>query len=87
MYIETSGSLAVGSNAFLISPWFARTSGSCLEFFYHMKGKTIGTLNVYTEYIFTWRSKIWSKTGNQSNIWSKAQVTIKSRVFGFKVKW
>lgn len=82
MYIETSGSLPVGSYARLLTPFYKGTTGSCLEFFYHMKGKTIGTLNVYVK--FFGMTKVWSKSGNQSNVWNKAQVAITSR-FGYQV--
>ena len=44
-----------------------------------MYGRTIGTLNVYVKGIAWSMSKVWSKTGNDTNIWNVAQVTIKSR--------
>lgn len=87
MYIETSGSSPKsGDNAILSSPYYPKTTESCLEFYYHMKGKDIGTLNVYSAFFF-WKTKIWSKSGNQSNIWNKALVTIKSPRFSYRVRY
>ena len=85
MYIEVSGSLAAGSKARLVSPRYPATQGSCLQFWYHMYGSTIGTLNVYVRY-FSWSMKnVWSKTGNYTNIWNVAQVTI-SASFSYQVR-
>ena len=84
MYIEVSGSLTAGAKARLNSPRFPSTSGSCLQFYYHMYGATIGTLNVYVKVSSWWNTKVWSKTGNQSDSWNIAQVPIRS-FFSFNV--
>lgn len=88
MYTEVSPlNLNAGDTAHLRSPRHPATQGSCLQFWYHMYGRTIGTLNVYVETFSIFKSKVWSKTGNDSNIWNVAQVNIKSRsgyqVWGF----
>lgn len=80
MYAEVSGKLNAGDKAVLNSPRFPSTSGSCLQFYYHMFGATIGTLNVYVTYSSFWRTKVWSKSGNQSNSWNIAQVSFSSFV-------
>ncbi|CAH3118157.1 unnamed protein product [Pocillopora meandrina] len=80
MYTEVSPlNLNAGDTAHLRSPRYPATQGSCLQFWYHMYGRTIGTLNVYVETFSIFKSKVWSKTGNDSNIWNVAQVNIKSR--------
>ncbi|EDO47787.1 predicted protein [Nematostella vectensis] len=84
MYLEVSGNLQQGDNARLTSVQFPGSSGSCLQFWYHMKGATIGTLNVYVKIFRFSLRKVWSKTGNQSNSWNIAQVTISSS-FSFQV--
>lgn len=80
MYTEVSPtSLQKGAKARLLSPRYPATQGSCLQFWYHMYGRTIGTLNVYIKG-FAWsQTKVWSKTGNDTNIWNVAQVSISSR--------
>lgn len=88
MYIEVSPSnLNRGDFARLLSPRYPATQGSCLQFWYHMYGRTIGTLNVYIKNWSWSMSKVWSKSGNDSNIWNVAQVSISSRyayqVFSF----
>ena len=48
MYIEASAPRKTGDNAILLSPTFAGSAKPrCLNFWYHMYGKAIGTLNVY----------------------------------------
>ncbi|KAH9499286.1 hypothetical protein Btru_003612 [Bulinus truncatus] len=48
MYIEASAK-GKGSNAILYSPLYRGMSEQCVDFFYHMYGKHIGTLNVYAQ--------------------------------------
>lgn len=47
MFIEAS-SRGKGQNAILYSPKYRSLSEQCLEFHYHMYGRNVGTLNVYT---------------------------------------
>ena len=48
MYIEASAK-GRGNNAILYSPLYRGLSDQCLEFYYHMHGRNIGTLNVYAK--------------------------------------
>lgn len=50
MYIEATGKRK-GDKAQLISPTFTKTSGRCLQFWYHMYGSNIGRLNIYKRVI------------------------------------
>ena len=48
MYVEAS-TKAEGHNAILLSPRYHGLGPYCVEFYYHMYGHHIGTLNVYTK--------------------------------------
>ena len=77
MYIEASSPRKKGDNAMLGSAVFTSTSTCQVRFFYHMYGRHIGTLNVYTRTSTTGpMKKIWTKTGDQGNSWVKAAVSI-----------
>lgn len=49
MYTESSAPRRRGDKAWLVSPVYPLTIGSCLQFYYHMYGTNIGTLNVYLQ--------------------------------------
>ena len=51
MYIEATGK-SKGDKAQLLSPRYPKTTGRCLEFWYHMYGSDIGTLTVYKKVRF-----------------------------------
>ena len=80
LYIETSSPRSKGHKAWLVSPPFKSTNGRCLQFWYHMYGSTIGTLNVLLLQNKTRSSPIWSLSSNQGDIWRVAQVTLNSAV-------
>ena len=73
MYIEVS-SISGGDKAILTSPYISTGPGKyCLDFWYHMYGTGIGSLNVYLLYGDK-RHSIWSLSGNQGNLWLRALV-------------
>ncbi|XP_056135309.1 MAM domain-containing glycosylphosphatidylinositol anchor protein 1 [Lampris incognitus] len=84
MYIEASRPRIPGDKARLLSPLFNVTSvrgpkGSgrvpyCVSFYYHMKGKSIGTLNVLLRVrsIASVDSVAWTRSGHQGSEWKKA---------------
>uniref|UniRef100_A0A087Y9U7 MAM domain containing glycosylphosphatidylinositol anchor 1 n=1 Tax=Poecilia formosa TaxID=48698 RepID=A0A087Y9U7_POEFO len=88
MYIEASRPRAQGDKARLLSPLFNVSSvrgpkGSgrvpyCVSFYYHMKGKHIGMLNVLLRVrsIAPVDSVVWTKSGHQGPDWSKAYFDI-----------
>lgn len=79
MYIETSAPRVSGDKARLISPQVTFTQPTCLQFYYHMYGRNIGTLNIYQKTGSTLPiNAVWSKSLNQGNTWIKGQVTIQS---------
>jgi len=52
------------------------SSGSCLQFYYHMFGRHQGRLNAYVNSTST--SPIFSMSGQQGKLWLKGQATITS---------
>lgn len=79
MYIETSLPRRRGQKARLKSPSYkSLAGGKCFQFWYHMYGKDIGTLNVYTKTASSsLDSLVWGRTGDQGNRWKVAQFTVK----------
>ncbi|XP_046871237.1 MAM domain-containing glycosylphosphatidylinositol anchor protein 1, partial [Hypomesus transpacificus] len=91
MFIEASRPRAPGDRARLLSPLYNVTvakgpKGSgrlpyCISFYYHMKGKHIGTLNALlrVKSIASVDSLVWSLTGEQGAGWRQANVIINPR--------
>ncbi|KAK7478852.1 hypothetical protein BaRGS_00029951, partial [Batillaria attramentaria] len=78
MYTEVSWNNP-GVKADLISPDYTpTTSKTCLTFWYHMYGNTIGTLEVYTAPSGDLgnKAKIWTKSGSQGNLWKEASISV-----------
>ncbi|XP_014065463.1 MAM domain-containing glycosylphosphatidylinositol anchor protein 1 [Salmo salar] len=88
MYIEASRPRVLGDTARLLSPLYNVTAargpkGSgrlpyCISFFYHMKGKQIGTLDVWlrVKSIASVDTKVWSLIGNQGPDWNQANIIV-----------
>ena len=66
MYIETSSPRKPSEKAKLVVTVPSNGKKSCLSFYYHMYGATVGSLNVYSGSI-----KVFSKSGNQGNNWMR----------------
>ena len=64
MYIETSSPRRPGDKAKLVLTVPNNGEISCLSFYYHMYGASVGTLNVYSG-----NSKVFNISGQQSNYW------------------
>ena len=80
MFIETSFPRKRGDRARLESEVFPPTpsNGRCMQFWYHMNGSHIGTLNVYMRVYGQSESKLWSLSGDQGKAWNSARVSILS---------
>jgi len=78
MYIEASAPRRPGQKARLFSPGNLPTTGTCVTFFYHMYGNTMGTLNVYAKVGGALGTPILTTSGNHGNKWLQAQVTVTS---------
>ena len=49
----------------------------CLSFFYHMNGPHLGTLRILMVNNSNGETnELWSKTGNQGNVWRQTSVNI-----------
>ncbi|XP_076254669.1 uncharacterized protein LOC143192834 [Rhynchophorus ferrugineus] len=81
MYLETS-SRRNNDTARLISPIYPKSNDiTCLEFWYHMHGRTIGTLKVYIRKISDpWEldpsTAVFSKSGNHGDIWLRGFIDL-----------
>ena len=71
MYIETSSPRLPGDNAKLDLSVSGNGALSCLKFFYHMYGDTMGTLTVYSG-----NTVVYNISGDQGNYWKEAKRTI-----------
>ena len=74
IYLEASQRL-VGDRARLLTRWLATGGPRCLQFWYHMFGRHVGSLNVLIK-TNTSESLIWSQTGGQEDKWILGQVPI-----------
>lgn len=75
MFIEASAK-SRGMNAIIYSPLYRGMEQQCLEFYYHMNGRHIGTLNVYAKARGAELASVWRAYGNQGDIWSVARLAI-----------
>jgi hypothetical protein len=53
----------------------------CLSFYYHMFGKDVNTLNAIIKRSFNDEDIVWTKSGDQGNIWKHGLVNIESDRF------
>ena len=58
---------------------------TCVQFWYHMKGKDIGSLKVYIQNNET-KTLIWNTTGEQGDKWNFGQVGYKGDSKSYKVR-
>jgi hypothetical protein len=75
MHIEASNA-ARNAKAQLVSPDVTVPGELCLQFYYHMYGSHIGTLNVNITTKYQSKYNVWSLSGNQGNMWKKGIVGI-----------
>ena len=83
MYIETSAPRRRGDKARFVSEDFPPVRGSrCLNFWYHMYGRTIDTLKIYIKTgpgnSSSAETPIWQLSGNFGNQWLNGQVPLRS---------
>ena len=71
MYIKTSRPRVQGDLARLRSPAFSFNGATCLTFFYHMYGATIGRLQVTVN-----GRTVFSASGNKGNSWLEAKINL-----------
>ncbi|XP_076116199.1 MAM and LDL-receptor class A domain-containing protein 1-like isoform X1 [Mytilus galloprovincialis] len=73
IHIEASDPRQLGNKARLISPVSLPAEEGCLQFWYHMYGSHIGTLNVYVKSNGLLGIAVWSKKGNKGNGWIRGE--------------
>jgi hypothetical protein len=83
MYIEAT-SKTTGAKAQLISPDVTPAGSVCLQFYYHMYGRHIGTLAIYTRSAQL-SGVLWTRSANQGNKWQRGYQTI-NETSPFKVR-
>ena len=71
MFIETSSPRFAGENAKLELSVAGNGELSCLTFYYHMYGYTMGTLTVYSRYM-----TVFNTSGYHGDNWIEAKRTI-----------
>lgn len=76
MHLEASAK-GRGHTAVLKSPTYKSFTAQCVQFYYHMYGRHMGTLNVYTQSASESDPQaVWRAYGNQGNVWIKARLSI-----------
>lgn len=76
MHLEASAK-GRGHTAVLTSPSYKSFTAQCVQFYYHMFGRHMGTLNVYTQSTTASEvQSVWRAYGNQGNVWIKARLSI-----------
>ncbi|XP_033124021.1 MAM and LDL-receptor class A domain-containing protein 1-like isoform X2 [Anneissia japonica] len=79
MYIETSNPRNYNQTARIWTPSYPATNGTCVEWFYHMYGATVNTLNVYIINTGgTVGTPVWTKRDDQGNLWRLGQISVKT---------
>ncbi|KAK7478151.1 hypothetical protein BaRGS_00030598 [Batillaria attramentaria] len=83
-YIETSDP-GPGDNAGLESTHLTPNYAYCLDFWYHMYGTSIGSLNIRLKEKGSVGAPIWTKTGPSEQMWHHAQIDIAAQPAAFSV--
>ena len=73
-----------GEPAILLSSVIGPGKAICVQFWYHMKGKDIGSLKVYIQTNET-KTLVWNTTGAQGDKWKFGQVGYKGDSKSYKV--
>ena len=76
IYIETSAPRKANDTARIESATIPATQLKCLQFWYHMYGPHVDTLNVYTKANKQLGSPVWTLSGTQGNKWRHAVVSL-----------
>lgn len=71
MYIETSFPRQPGDYAKLNSPKLQFSGSTCLKFYYHMYGASMGTLTVNVN-----GNSVFNASGNKGNRWWNASIDV-----------
>lgn len=81
MYIESSAPRRPGQKAWLVSRQIGFSSPQCLNFYFSMNGKHIGSLNVYVKTgPMLPSAPVWSMSGPQGNKWILGQAPVQANM-------
>ena len=72
LFLEASEQKA-GEGAILFSSIIGPGKSICVQFWYHMKGKDVGSLKVYIQTNQT-KTLVWNTTGEQGDKWNFGQI-------------
>nr|XP_054757014.1 MAM and LDL-receptor class A domain-containing protein 1-like [Lytechinus pictus] len=76
MFIETDPPRIQGDKAWLYSHTFPAAGSHCFEFYYHMYGDNIGSLNVLIETGGLFSQPYFTLSGNLGNQWNVARIPL-----------
>ncbi|XP_063956551.1 MAM and LDL-receptor class A domain-containing protein 1-like [Lytechinus pictus] len=76
MFIETDPPRVQGDKAWLYSHTFPAAGSHCFEFYYHMYGDNIGSLNVLIETGGLFSQPYFTLSGNLGNQWNVARIPL-----------
>ncbi|XP_077978865.1 MAM and LDL-receptor class A domain-containing protein 1-like [Glandiceps talaboti] len=76
MYTEATNYYEDSKARLTIYPQAPTSEPSCLSFYYHMYGATVGSLSVYVQRLGFPESKVWTRIGTHGNDWHFAEKTI-----------
>ena len=57
----------------------------CLSLNYHMKGRGVGTFNIYQRYSSGQRRTLFTSSGDQGNFWKDFQLQLREESQPYKV--
>ncbi|CAH3196068.1 unnamed protein product, partial [Porites evermanni] len=83
LFLEASEQKA-GEGAILVSSIIGPGKSICVQFWYHTKGKDVGSLKVYIQTNQT-KTLVWNTTGEQGDKWNFGQVGYKGGLKNYKV--
>ncbi|XP_042354379.1 MAM and LDL-receptor class A domain-containing protein 1-like [Plectropomus leopardus] len=74
-----------GQKAKMSSPLYPAGKGACVQLWYHMYGRDMGTLNVYQHSEDGKQTLIFSQTGDQGRLWRIAQASLLPHVQPYRI--
>ncbi|XP_061652622.1 MAM and LDL-receptor class A domain-containing protein 2 isoform X2 [Phyllopteryx taeniolatus] len=84
-YLPSSNQDISRQTASMLSPVYPPEKGACVQMWYHMYGKGVGTLNVYQQSEDGVRALIFSQAGDQRSLWRFAQAALQPRVQPYRL--
>ena len=84
LFLEASDDYRAGERAILVINISGPDKSICVQFWYHMKGRDVGSLKVYIQTNETKRL-VWNTTGEQGDKWNFGQVGYKGDSKSYKV--